>query len=159
MIQAERIRALNNQRGQRGDYVLYWMQQSQRAETNHALEYAIREANRLGLPELVGDRLGDEDVRADLERRLRLLVVQFRRRVDDRCVGRGRAQRVVEVLEQRLVGQVERGLCLGQGLPTQVDDADGLEPRLLFEKADQRAAHAADADQQTARGHFTTVLH
>jgi len=53
MIQAERIRALNDRRGRRGNYVLYWMQQSQRAETNHALEYAIREANRLGLPVVV----------------------------------------------------------------------------------------------------------
>ena len=31
------------------DYVLYWMQQSQRAEYNHALEYAVQQANALGL--------------------------------------------------------------------------------------------------------------
>lgn len=31
------------------DYVLYWMQQSQRAEYNHALEYAVWQANDLGL--------------------------------------------------------------------------------------------------------------
>ena len=34
-------------------YVLYWMQQSQRAEDNHALEYAINEANRLNQPVIV----------------------------------------------------------------------------------------------------------
>jgi deoxyribodipyrimidine photo-lyase len=34
-------------------YVLYWMQQSQRAAFNPALEYAIEEANALGLPVLV----------------------------------------------------------------------------------------------------------
>jgi len=34
-------------------YVLYWMQQAQRAEFNHALEYALEEANALGLPLLV----------------------------------------------------------------------------------------------------------
>lgn len=34
-------------------YVLYWMQQSQRAEFNPALEFAIEEANGLGLPVLV----------------------------------------------------------------------------------------------------------
>lgn len=36
-----------------GDYVLYWMQQSQRVSYNHALEYAIQQANHSGLPLLV----------------------------------------------------------------------------------------------------------
>jgi deoxyribodipyrimidine photo-lyase len=31
-----------------GDYVLYWMQSSQRAEYNHALEYAVQQANDHG---------------------------------------------------------------------------------------------------------------
>jgi len=52
MIHAERIRPLNAKPIRRGRYVLYWMQASQRAEFNHALEFAIREANRLGLPML-----------------------------------------------------------------------------------------------------------
>jgi hypothetical protein len=30
------------------DYVLYWMQSSQRAEYNHALEYAVQQANDHG---------------------------------------------------------------------------------------------------------------
>lgn len=36
-----------------GDFLLYWMQQSQRAKYNHALEYAIQEANNNKLPLLV----------------------------------------------------------------------------------------------------------
>lgn len=36
-----------------GAYVLYWMQQSQRAEFNPALEYALEQANDLDLPLLV----------------------------------------------------------------------------------------------------------
>jgi deoxyribodipyrimidine photo-lyase len=36
-----------------GTYVLYWMQQSQRAHENPALEFAIQQANRLDLPVLV----------------------------------------------------------------------------------------------------------
>lgn len=36
-----------------GAYVLYWMQQSQRAEFNPALEFAIEQANELDLPVLV----------------------------------------------------------------------------------------------------------
>lgn len=37
-----------------GRYVLYWMQSAQRAEHNPALEHALAEANRLGLPLVVG---------------------------------------------------------------------------------------------------------
>ena len=44
-IQASRIKALNTAPECDGEYVLYWMQQSQRAEENHALEYAVRQAN------------------------------------------------------------------------------------------------------------------
>lgn len=49
-----RLQALNARPPRTGDYVLYWMQQAQRAHCNHALEYAISEANRLGLPLVVG---------------------------------------------------------------------------------------------------------
>ncbi|HQO35705.1 MAG TPA: deoxyribodipyrimidine photo-lyase, partial [bacterium] len=50
MIEPERIQLLNDKPQRDGEYVLYWMQASQRAEYNHALEYAIQEANRLRLP-------------------------------------------------------------------------------------------------------------
>ena len=53
MIQQERIRLLNDRRADGGKYVLYWMQAAQRAEYNHALEYAIRTANRLKKPVVV----------------------------------------------------------------------------------------------------------
>ena len=54
MIERERLTELNNAPEQPGDYVLYWMQNSQRAEFNPALEVAIVDANRLGLPVIVG---------------------------------------------------------------------------------------------------------
>ena len=47
MIQKERIKSLNQKSIRKGAYVLYWMQASQRAEYNHALEYAISKANEL----------------------------------------------------------------------------------------------------------------
>jgi deoxyribodipyrimidine photo-lyase len=50
MIHEQRIRALNDAPVRAGRYVLYWMQASVRADWNHALEYAIREANRLRRP-------------------------------------------------------------------------------------------------------------
>jgi deoxyribodipyrimidine photo-lyase len=53
VIQEERIKPLNARARARGAYVLYWMQNSVRAEYNHALEYAIREANDLEQPVVV----------------------------------------------------------------------------------------------------------
>ncbi len=50
MIHPARIRQLNEAPVARGRFVLYWMQQSQRARCNHALEHAIRDANALRLP-------------------------------------------------------------------------------------------------------------
>ena len=46
-IQDQRIKHLNDKESGNGDYVLYWMQSSQRTEHNHALEYAIQQANEL----------------------------------------------------------------------------------------------------------------
>ncbi|MHC4208013.1 MAG: deoxyribodipyrimidine photo-lyase, partial [Planctomycetota bacterium] len=53
MIQKERIKLINDGKVSGGKYVLYWMQAAQRAEYNHALEYAIRTANKLKKPVLV----------------------------------------------------------------------------------------------------------
>ena len=53
MIHKERIRLLNAKDPKKGDYILYWMQASQRAEFNHALEYAVRRANEVRQPLVV----------------------------------------------------------------------------------------------------------
>lgn len=53
MIQQERVRFLNSKDAVRGRYVLYWMQQSQRSEYNHALEYAIDRSNERSVPVVV----------------------------------------------------------------------------------------------------------
>lgn len=47
-IHEECIQHLNDAEVREGDYILYWMQSSQRAEYNHALEYAVQQANELG---------------------------------------------------------------------------------------------------------------
>jgi deoxyribodipyrimidine photo-lyase len=59
MIQPERIKPLNNTKPQKGKYVLYWMQASQRAAYNHALEYAVREANEQKKPVIAAFGLTD----------------------------------------------------------------------------------------------------
>ncbi len=65
-ISPRRIQSLNDRNTVSGDYVLYWMQQSQRAEHNPALEFAIGEANRLKTPLLVGFGLTDGYPEANL---------------------------------------------------------------------------------------------
>jgi len=61
-----RIRSLNDREDRNGRYVLYWMQQSQRTEYNDALNIAIREANRCGLPLVVAFGLTDAYPEANL---------------------------------------------------------------------------------------------
>jgi deoxyribodipyrimidine photo-lyase len=53
LVQQERIRPLNDRRTAPGRFVAYWMQASQRAECNHALEYAIERGSELALPVVV----------------------------------------------------------------------------------------------------------
>lgn len=65
-VQPERVQRLSVRPERSGAYVLYWMQQSQRAEDNHALEYAIAEANHRGLPLLVAFGLTDGYPEANL---------------------------------------------------------------------------------------------
>jgi deoxyribodipyrimidine photo-lyase len=67
MVEQERIHFLNEGETRRdGEVVLYWMQQSQRAEYNHALEYAVFRANQLDLPLVVIFALVDNFPEANL---------------------------------------------------------------------------------------------
>jgi deoxyribodipyrimidine photo-lyase len=50
VIDEARIRWRRDGEPQKGDYVLYWMQEAQRSRDNHALEFAVQHANDLGLP-------------------------------------------------------------------------------------------------------------
>jgi deoxyribodipyrimidine photo-lyase len=110
-IQEERICRLNDSDARRGNYVLYWMQQSQRAECNHALEYAVQRANELGQPAVVAFGLMDDypdanlrhyrfmleglqDTRKRLERRGIRMVVQLGR-PDDVALSLGAAASVI----------------------------------------------------------------
>jgi deoxyribodipyrimidine photo-lyase len=66
MIQPERIKLLNRRPVRSRKYVLYWMQAAQRAEYNHALEYAIEKANELNKPLVVVFGLTDDYPEANL---------------------------------------------------------------------------------------------
>ncbi len=70
-------------------YVLYWMQQSQRAVGNHALEYAVACANQVELPLLVCFGLTDSypDANARHYRFLLDGLAETGRRLTDRGIG------------------------------------------------------------------------
>lgn len=86
-IQPARIRRLNDRPERPGRYVLYWMQQSQRAVFNHALEYAIVEANLRCLPVLVGFGLTGSYPEANL--RHHRFMLEGLRDTEDRLARRG----------------------------------------------------------------------
>jgi len=104
MIQDERILALNAKPVRRGDYVLYWMQASQRAACNHALEHAIRRANELNLPVVAGFGLTDDYPEANARHYAFMLeglsdaAEQLGRRGVRLVVRRGEPARVAEEL-------------------------------------------------------------
>ncbi len=87
MIQRERIRVLNQKRERRGEYVLYWMQASQREECNHALEYAIERANEMHVPMVVFFGVTDRFPEAN-ERHYRFMLEGLRG-TRDALEGRG----------------------------------------------------------------------
>ncbi|PSQ65495.1 MAG: deoxyribodipyrimidine photolyase [Bacteroidetes bacterium QH_2_64_74] len=84
----DRVQPLND-RGLRaeGRYVLYWMQQSQRARHNPALERALRHANAEGLPLLVVFGLMDDYPEANL--RHYTFMLEGLRETEQRLADRG----------------------------------------------------------------------
>ncbi len=87
MLEPDRIQPLNAAPERDGAYVLYWMQQSQRADGNPALDLAIHEANRLGLPVVVG--FGLTEHYPDANARHFAFLLQGLADTADRLAGRG----------------------------------------------------------------------
>jgi deoxyribodipyrimidine photo-lyase len=87
MIQNTRVRQLNDRRPSEGDYLLYWMQQSQRASFNPALEHAIGIANRENLPVVVG--FGLTDAYPEANRRHDAFMLQGLQEVEHALAARG----------------------------------------------------------------------
>lgn len=77
MVEQERIELLNQKPEQAGTYVLYWMQQAQRTHYNHALETAVKEANRRDVPVVVCFALTDSFPEAN-ERHYRFMLQGIR---------------------------------------------------------------------------------
>lgn len=66
MIDLACLSELNNRASRPGRYLLYWMQAAQRSDWNHALEYAIIQANQQKIPVLVLFCLVDDFPEANL---------------------------------------------------------------------------------------------
>jgi deoxyribodipyrimidine photo-lyase len=111
MIHPARIRRLNDKPARNGGFVLYWMQQSQRAEWNHALEYAVERANGLGLPVAVVFGLMDNYPEAN-ERHYAFMLQGL--------------EETFQTLEQRGIGAF-----IGRGHPADVALKAGREAALI----------------------------
>jgi len=115
-VESTRIQVLNDMKPATGAYVLYWMQQSQRAEDNQALEYAVELANYLQLPVLVSFGLTDDYPDANLRHYtfmlegLRETAAALRKRGIQFVVRRGRPCDVaLELGERAAVIVCDRG--------------------------------------------------
>jgi deoxyribodipyrimidine photo-lyase len=88
MIHPERVRKLKDQPLQKGRFVLYWMQASQRVEYNHALEYAIRQANDQNLPLVTLFVLTDQFPEANLRHYTFMLegLKEVKRRLEEKGI-------------------------------------------------------------------------
>ncbi len=108
MIDNERIEPLNDNEEIDGDYVVYWMQKSQREEYNHALEFAIKKGNELELPVIVYFGITEDFPEAN-ERHYHFMLEGL--------------QETEESLEQRNIQMVIREEPPVQGILEIVEDA------------------------------------
>ena len=128
-----RIQRLNDRQVAEGDYVLYWMQQSQRAEENHALEYAVRMANAANLPVVVAFGLTAGYPEANL--RHYSFMLDGLREVRRGLAGRG----ILFVVQQGEPSEV--ALRLGRRASCIVCDRGYLRHQVLWREQVAREAH------------------
>jgi deoxyribodipyrimidine photo-lyase len=130
-IDEQRIAVLNDAAAGGGQYVLYWMQRSQRAEMNHALEFAVQRANEWTLPLLVCCVLEDEGPIALTDRRLTFMLEGL--------------QEVASTLRQRNIALVVR---TGKAVETVTELAGGAS-EVICDRGYLR--HHVRSRQQLAR--------
>ena len=173
-VDPTRIRKLNDRPARRGArYVLYWMQQSQRAEHNDALEHAISVANELELPLLTVFGLTDDypdanlrhyrfvleglaDVRRALERRgIRLWVLHAHPAEAALTAGDDAAVIVCDRGYLRHQKAWRKRVASSAACAVIEVEADVVVP---VDRASSRAAHAARTIRGGLRAHWNTYL-
>jgi len=116
MIEKTRIQFLNDKKIANRKFVVYWMQASQRAEYNHALEYAVMQANKLGKALIVFFGLTDRYPLANERHYVFILegLVSTRKALEDRGIKMivqigPPEQKVVELAKEASLVIVDRG--------------------------------------------------
>ncbi len=110
MIQEERLKRINQKKIGTGEYVLYWMQASQRAEYNHALEFSIIQANEMDKPLVVFFGITDKFPEANL--RHYSFMLEGLREVQKSLHQRGIKMVVRRRSPERGVLELAKGACL-----------------------------------------------
>lgn len=175
-IESERIRWLREQDPGEGDYVLYWMQQSQRARWNPALEFAVQRANEHQLPLVVGFGLTADYPEANLRHYHFLLeglsetASQLQRRKIGFCMRLGSPPDVAaEIAESAVEVVCDRGylrhqkqwrdaFCSQFDGPVAQVEADAVVPVNLVSDKREYAARTIRSKINRHRDHFLVEL-
>ena len=161
-VNAERVTCLQEGReNEQARYVLYWMQMFKRATHNHALNFAIEQANARGLPLVVyeglkyyypwaNDRLhtfileGVEEKRKEFARRGIRYVFYLQRDARDprRTVAqlaREAALIVTDDFPCFIIPEHNRRICAQVSIPVYAVDSNGMIPLAAFTKEEYAA--------------------
>ena len=173
-IVPDRIQSLNDRGVQKGGrYVLYWMQQSQRARRNPALERALQHANEEDLPVLVAFGLMDDYPEANLRHYTFMLegLRETQQRLAERglkmVVRHGRPDRVaLHYAEDAAALVTDRGYLRHQknwrshvadNAPCQVEQVEG-DVVVPVETASDKAEYAARTIRPKIHEHLERCL-
>ncbi|MEF8837358.1 MAG: deoxyribodipyrimidine photo-lyase [Candidatus Bipolaricaulota bacterium] len=116
MLEPERIKKLNDEVEKSGEFVLYWMQASQRAEENQALQMAVNRANELNLPVITYFGITDDFPEGNL--RHYQFMIEGLKETKERLAGRGiktmighqsPPEGIIELAEEAALVVVDRG--------------------------------------------------
>ncbi len=125
-----------------GDYVLYWMQASQRARYNHALEYAVRQANDLDRPVVVVFALAEDYPEANARHFTFMLegLAETRRELADRGIQlvvrrQSPPTAALELADRACLVVADRGYLRHQ-VDWRSDVADGTDRRVVEVESD-----------------------
>lgn len=172
-VNPTRVRTINDREIVAGEYVLYWMQQSQRAEHNPALDVAVGEANRLKRPVIVAFGLTDaypeanlrhyrfmleglQDAEAALRRKgIRLVVRQGKPPEVALKLGRRAALIVCDVGYTRHQRQWRQEVAAGAGCRVLAVEGDVVVPVAM---ASTKAEYAARTFRPRIKKHVDDCL-
>ncbi len=110
MVENERIKPLNQNIEKSGTYVLYWMQAAQRAEYNHALEFAIHKANEIHKPVVTVFGLTDDYPEANL--RHYQFMLEGLQEISGTLEGRGIQFVVKQMSPDAAAAELSQNACL-----------------------------------------------